>query len=153
VFHGPALPGFFVSAIRHTHPSWLRRGRSGLPLPAVHGHGMDRCEVSVTIPFDSTEPWSGSVIGSKLDTGIEMMTHISLTSLCEDRLAATTALPIALLPIWNQENPIWQQRLEVVSDLEGPHFHARMISLARYAQCLFNLQHNTTRIGMKQHTS
>jgi hypothetical protein len=36
-----------------------------------------------------------------------MMTHIALTSLCEDRLAATASLPIALLPIWNQENPIW----------------------------------------------
>jgi hypothetical protein len=59
------------------------------------------------IPFDPTEPWSGSIIGSEPDTGVELMAHISLTSLCEDRLAATAALPIALLPIWNQENPIW----------------------------------------------
>jgi hypothetical protein len=28
-----------------------------------------------------------------------------------------------------------------------------MNSLARYAQYLFNLQHNTTRTGMQQHTS
>jgi hypothetical protein len=62
-------------------------------------HGLDRCEVSVTIPFDLMEPWSGSVIGSELDTGVEMMAHITLTSLCEDRLAATTTVPIALLPI------------------------------------------------------
>jgi hypothetical protein len=27
-----------------------------------------------------------------------------------------------------------------------------MTSLARYVQYLFNLQHNTTRIGMQQHT-
>jgi hypothetical protein len=27
-------------------------------------HGLDMCEVSVTIPFDPTEPWSGSVINS-----------------------------------------------------------------------------------------
>jgi hypothetical protein len=71
-------------------------------------HGLDRCKVSVTVPFDPTEPWSGSVIGSEPDTGVEMMTHITLTSLCEDRLAATTALPIALLTIGNQKNPISQ---------------------------------------------
>jgi hypothetical protein len=71
-------------------------------------HGMDQCEVSVTIPFDPTEPWSGSIIGSELDTGVELMAHITLTSLCVDRLTATAALPIMLLPIQNQENPIWQ---------------------------------------------
>jgi cell division protein FtsB len=115
-------------------------------------HGMDQCEVSVTIPFDPTEPWSGSVIGSELDTGVELMAHMALTSLCEDCLTATAALPIALLPIQNLENPVWQQRLEVVSNLKGPHFHAGMTSLARYAQYLFNLQHNTARTGMQQHT-
>jgi hypothetical protein len=62
-------------------------------------HSLDRCEVSMTIPFDPTEPWSGSVIGSEPDTGVEMMAHISLTSLCKDRLAATAALPIVLLSI------------------------------------------------------
>jgi hypothetical protein len=33
---------------------------------------------------------------------------------------------------------------------QGPHFHARMTSLARYMQYLFNLQHNTARTGMQQ---
>jgi hypothetical protein len=79
------------------------------------------------------EPWSVSVIGSKPHTGVEMMVHIALTSLCEDHLTATAALPIALLPIRDQENPAWQQCLAAVSDLEGPHFHTGMTSLARYA--------------------
>jgi hypothetical protein len=113
-------------------------------------HGMDQCKVSVMIPFDPMEPWSGSVIGSEPDTGVELMAHIALTSLCEDHLAATAALPITLLLIQDQENPIWQQRLEAMSNLKGPHFHAGMTSLARYAQYLFNLQHNTARIGMQQ---
>jgi hypothetical protein len=46
-------------------------------------HGMDQCKVSVTIPFDPTESWSGSIIGSEPDTGVELMAHIPLTSLCE----------------------------------------------------------------------
>jgi hypothetical protein len=106
------------------------------------------CEVSVTTPFDPTEPWSGYVIGSEPNTDVEMMAHIALTSLCENHLAGTAALPIALLPIQNQENPLWQQRLEAMSDLEGPHFYAELTSLARYAQYLFNLQHNTSRPGI-----
>jgi hypothetical protein len=43
-------------------------------------HGMDQCEVSVTIPFDPTELWLGSVISSEPDTGVELMAHIALTS-------------------------------------------------------------------------
>jgi hypothetical protein len=39
-----------------------------------------------------------------------------------------------------------------VSDLKGPHFHAGMTSLARYAQYLFNMQHNTARRGTQQRT-
>jgi hypothetical protein len=102
-------------------------------------HNLDKCEVSVMIPFDPARPWSGFVIDSEPDTGIEMMAHIALTSLCEDRLTATATLPIMLLPIRDQENPIWQHRLAAVSDLKGPHFHAGMTSLARYTQYLFNL--------------
>jgi hypothetical protein len=34
-----ALPGVSEGAIRRTHPSWLRQGRSGLPLPTVHANG------------------------------------------------------------------------------------------------------------------
>jgi hypothetical protein len=64
-------------------------------------HGMYQCEVSMMIPFNPTETWSGSIIGSEPNTGVEMMEHIALTSLCEDRLAATVALHIVLLPIWN----------------------------------------------------
>jgi hypothetical protein len=113
-------------------------------------HGIDQCEVSVMIPFDLREPWLGSVISSEPDTGVELMAHVALTSLCEDHLTATAALPIALLPIQDQENPVWQQHLEAVSNLKGPHFHTGMTSLARYAQYLFNLQHNTARTGMQQ---
>jgi hypothetical protein len=64
-------------------------------------HGMDQCEVNMTIPFDPMEPWSGTIIGSEPDIGVELMAHMALTSLCEDRLAATVALPIPLLPIQN----------------------------------------------------
>jgi hypothetical protein len=96
-------------------------------------HDSDWCEVSVMIPFDHTEPWLGSVIGNDPNTRVETMAYITLTSLCENRLTATAALLIALLLIWNQESPVWQQRLQTMSDLKGPHFHVGMTLLARYA--------------------
>jgi hypothetical protein len=86
----------------------------------------------VTILIDPMKPWLGSVIGSEPDTNVEMMAHIALTSLCEDRLTTTVALPITVLLIRDQENLIWQQHLVAMSDLEGPHFHAGMTLLARY---------------------
>jgi hypothetical protein len=82
-------------------------------------HIMDQCEVSVMMPFDPMEPWLWSVIDSEPDTGVELIAHMALTSLCEDHLAATAAQPIVLLPIQNEENPVWQQRLEDMSNLKG----------------------------------
>jgi hypothetical protein len=105
---GQHCPGF----LRVLYDALIRLGYDG-DAPVYHcrlstAHGMDQCEVSVMIPFDPTEPWSGSVIGSKPDTDVELMVHIALTSLCEDHLVATATLPIALLSIQDQENPVWQ---------------------------------------------
>jgi hypothetical protein len=46
---------------------------------------------------------------------------------------------------------VWKQRLEVVSNPEGPHFHAGMATLAGYAQHMFNLQVSTGKTVMWQH--
>jgi hypothetical protein len=86
-----------------------------------------------------------TVIGVELDETVEQMAQVALTSLCESRLADTVAMPIALFPIRNQEDPVWKQRLEAVSNPEGPHFHAGMTVLARYTQHMFNLQVSTGR--------
>jgi hypothetical protein len=67
-----------------------------------NAHGLDVCEVSVTIPFNPMAPWMGTVISSKPDTTIEQMAHVALTSLCERRLAATAVMPIMLFLIRNQ---------------------------------------------------
>jgi hypothetical protein len=103
--HCPGFPRVLYAALIHL-------GYDG-DAPIYHCrlsrvHNLDRCKVSVIIPFDRAEPWSGSVISSKPDTSVEMMAHITLTSSCEDRLTATATLPIALLLIWNQQNSVWQ---------------------------------------------
>jgi hypothetical protein len=60
-------------------------------------------------------------------------------------------MSITLFLICNQEDPMWKQRLENVSNPEGPHFHAGMAALAGYAQHMFNLQASTGSTVMRQH--
>jgi hypothetical protein len=102
-------------------------------------HGQDKCEVNMVIPLNPTEPWMATIIRVELDETVEQTAQVALTSLCESRLADTAAMPIALFPIHNQEDHVWKQRLEVVFNPEGPHFHVGMAALAGYAQHMFNL--------------
>jgi hypothetical protein len=82
-------------------------------------HGQDKCEVNVVIPLKLMEPWMATVIGVELDETVEQTAQVALTSLCETRLADTAAMPIALFPIHNQEDPVWKQHLEAVSNPRG----------------------------------
>jgi hypothetical protein len=117
-------------------------------VPVYHGrmsvaHDQDKCEVNMVIPHNPMEPWMATVIGVELDETIEQTTQIALTSLCETYLTDTVVMPIVLFPIRNQEDLVWKQHLEVVSNPEGPHFHAGVAVLAEYAQHMFNLQAST----------
>jgi hypothetical protein len=114
-------------------------------------HSQDRCEVNVVIPLNPMEPRMATIIGVELDETVEQMTQITLTSLCENHVADTSVMPIALFLIRNQEDPVWKQHLEAVSSPTGPHFHAGMAVLAEYAQHMFNLQANTARTVIQQH--
>jgi hypothetical protein len=109
-------------------------------------HGEDRCEVSVAIPLNPMEPWVATVIGVENQVDAQ----VSLTFLCESRLADTAEMRIALFLIRNQEDLMWKQRLEAMSNPESPHFHAGMAALAEYMQHMYNLQANTARTVTQQ---
>jgi hypothetical protein len=79
-------------------------------------NGLEKCEVNMVIPLNPTEPWMATVIGVDLDETVEQTAQVALTSLCESRLADTAAMPIALFLIRNQEDPVWRQCLEAVSN-------------------------------------
>jgi hypothetical protein len=91
-----------------------------------------------------------TVIGVELDETVDQTAQVALTYLCESCLANTAAMPIALFPIHNQEDHMSKQRLEVMSNPEGPHFHVGMAALARYAQHMFNLQASPGRTVIRQ---
>jgi hypothetical protein len=146
--HRPGFPWVLYDA--------LRQLGYNEDAPVYHGHismvhGQDKCEINVVIPLNPTEPWMATIIGVELDETVEQTTQVALTSLCESHLADTAAMPIALFPIRNQEDPVWKQCLEAMSNPEGPHFHAGMAALAEYAYHMFNLQASTGRIVMRQH--
>jgi hypothetical protein len=140
--HRPRFPRVMYDALRQLGYNGdvpIYRGRMSM------AHGQNKCEVNVVIPLNPTEPWMATVIRVELDETVEQMVQVALTSLCESRLADTITMPIALFLIHNQEDSVWKQRLEVVSNPEGPHFHAGMVALAGYAQHMFNLQASTAR--------
>jgi hypothetical protein len=145
--HRPGFPWVLYDVLRQL-------GYNG-DVPVYHGrmslaHGQDKCEVNVVIPLKPTEPWMATVIRVKLDETIEQTAQVALTSLCESHRADTAAMPIALFLIRNQEDPVWKQHLEAVSDPEGPHFHVGMAALAGYAQHMFNLHYSTARTVIQQ---
>jgi hypothetical protein len=78
------------------------------------------------------------------------MAQIALTSLRGSRPADTAAMPIVLFLVRYRGDPMWQQRLEAISDPEGPHFHIGLAAMAEYAQYSFDIQHTTTRSILQQ---
>jgi hypothetical protein len=140
--HRPGFPRVLYDALHqlgYNGDAPVYRGRMSM------AHDQDKCEVDVVIPLNLTEPWMATVIRVKLDETVKQTAQVALTSLCESRLADTAAMPITLFLIHNQEDTVWKQRLEVVSNPEGPHFHAGMATLAGYVQHMFNLQASTGR--------
>jgi hypothetical protein len=103
------------------------------------GHGLNVCEVRVEIHFNPMVPWTGSVVSSKIDDAVEKMGHVALTSLCECSLTTTVDMLIALFLIRDQEDPMWQQRLESMCNLESPLLSVSWVVMAKYARYLFTL--------------
>jgi hypothetical protein len=113
-------------------------------------HGQDRCEVSMTLSLSPTESWGTTAICVEMDETVEQAAHVALTALCESRLNDTAAMPIALFLIREQEEPMWRQCLQDMTDPEGPHFHVGMAAMTKYVQYMFNLQWNTAKTVIQQ---
>jgi hypothetical protein len=139
---------------RLLYDAQLHLGHNG-DVPIYRGRrskarGQDWCEVSVTLPLSPTKPWGTTVIGVELDETVEQAAHVALTTLCESRLDDIAVMPIALFPICEQEEPMWRQQLQDMTDPEGPHFHVGMAVMTKYAQYMFNLQRNTVKTIVQQ---
>jgi hypothetical protein len=139
---------------RMLYGTLLHLGHNG-DVPVYRGrmfkaHGQDMCEVSVTLSLSPIEPWGTTIVDVELDEKVEQAAHVALTALCESHLDDTATMPIALFPICEQEEPMWRQCLQDVTDPEGPHLHSGMAAMTKYTQYMFNLQQNTVKTVVQQ---
>jgi hypothetical protein len=89
-------------------------------------------------------------IGANMDDAMEKATHVALTALCSQNLAAIEGTPISLYPIQGRSDPEWKARMDEVSNVFQVHYHSGWAYMAGYAQLLLQLQHNTQRIIAEQ---
>jgi hypothetical protein len=117
-------------------------------LPAYHGHpyrqfGLGHCKVHVDIPAHPTDltmtAWFTMARGDDLDDTLERAAHQALTEFYECHLPVLGDTAIALLPVQNEGNTMWSERVTAISDPESPTHHAGWAPTARYAQHVSSL--------------
>jgi hypothetical protein len=66
--HRPGFPRMLCDALLHLYHNGDVSVYCGRMSKA---HGQDRCEVSVTLPLNLTEPWGTTVVSIELDETVE----------------------------------------------------------------------------------
>jgi hypothetical protein len=107
--------------------------------------------VHVDIPAHPTDPtmmaWFITTRGDDLDDTLEKVAHQILTEFCEHHLPVLGDIAIALLPVRNEGNTVWSERVTAISDPEFPTHHAGWALTARYAQHVSSLLQEITATG------
>jgi hypothetical protein len=108
-------------------------------------------EVHVDIPAHPTDPtmtaWCTMAQGDDLDNALERATHQALTKFCECHLPVLGNTAIALLPIQNEGNAVWRERVTAVGDPELPTHHVGWALTACYSQHVSSLLQEVTAMG------
>jgi hypothetical protein len=149
--HRPGFPTLLRDVLH-------RFGYTGLPAyrgRPYHQFGLGRCKVYVDIPAHPTDltmtAWFTTARGDDLDDTQERAAHQALTEFCERHLPVLGDTTIALLPIRNEGNTVWSERVIAISDPEFPTHHAGWAHTARYAQHVSSLLHEATATGAHLH--
>jgi hypothetical protein len=123
-----------------------RFGYMGLPVYHDHPYlqfGLGRCKVHVDIPTHPTDltmtAWFTTARGDNLDDTLERAIHQALTEFCEHHLPILGDTAITFLPIQNEGNAVWSERVAAIGDPEFLTHHAGRALLARYAQHVSSL--------------
>jgi hypothetical protein len=113
--------------------------------------GLGRCKVHVYISDHPTDPtmaaWFTTARGDDLNDTLERAAYQALTELCERHLPVLGDTAIALLPVRNEGNTVWSERMTAISDPEFPTHHAGWALTARYAQHVSSLLQEVTATG------
>jgi hypothetical protein len=102
----------------------------------------------VNIPSHPTDPtmtaWFTMARGDDLDNTLERAAHQALMEFCERHLLVLGDTALALLPIRNEANAVWSERVTAISDPEFPTHHAGWALTARYTQHVNSLLQEVT---------
>jgi hypothetical protein len=85
--------------------------------------------------------------GDDLNDSLERAAHQALMEFCEHHLLGLDGTTIALLPIQNEGNTVWRDRVSVVDDPELLTHHLGWAFTARYAQHLSSMFWEVTTTG------
>jgi hypothetical protein len=124
--------------------------------PAYRGRpyrqfGLGRCKVHVDIPAHPTDSimtaWFTTARGDDLDDTLERAAHQTLMEFCERHLPVVSDTALALLPVQNEGNAVWSERVTAIGDPEFPTHHAGWALTARYVQHVSSLLQEVTATG------
>jgi hypothetical protein len=88
--------------------------------------------------------WFTMAQGDDLDDTLERAAHQALTEFCEHHLPVLDNVAIALLPIQNEGNTVWSERVDAVGDPEFLTHHVGWALMACYAQHVSSLLQKAT---------
>jgi hypothetical protein len=131
-----------------------RFGNTGFPVyrgRPCRQLGLGRCKVHMDILAHSTDPtttaWFTTARADDLDDTLERAAHQALTEFCEHHLPVLDDTALALLPVQNEGNVVWSDRVTAISDPEFLTHHAGWALTARYAQHVSSLLQEVTATG------
>jgi hypothetical protein len=82
-----------------------------------------------------------------LDDTLERAAHQALMEFCERHLSGLDSITIALLPVQNEGNMVWSERVAAVGDPELPTYHPGWAFMACYAYHVCSLLQEATATG------
>jgi hypothetical protein len=145
--HRPGLPTLLRDVLH-------RFGYTGFPAyrgRPYHQFGLGRCKVHVDISAHPTDPtmtaWFTTARGDDLDDTLERAAHQALTEFCEHHLPVLDDTAIALLPVRNEGNAVWSERVTAISDPKFQTHHAGWALIACYAQHVSSMLQEVTAMG------
>jgi hypothetical protein len=145
--HRPGFPTLLRDVLH-------RFGYTGLPTYRGHSYrwfGLGCCKVHVDLPAHPTDStmtvWFTTARGDDLDDTLERAVHQALTEFCERHLPVLGDTVITLLPIQNEGNTVWSERVSAIGDPELLTHHVGWALTARYAQHVSSLLQGVTATG------
>jgi hypothetical protein len=105
----------------------------------------------VDIPAHPTDPtmtaWFTTARGDDLNDTLERAAHQALTEFCQRHLPVLGDTTLSLLPVRNEGNAMWSERVTAIDDPEFSTHHTGWALTACYAQHVSSLLHEVTVTG------